>query len=70
MTDPAVSVVDVSKGFHLPHQRKNTIKEHFLHPFQRTTYEQQVALEGISFEIERASSSGSSALTAVARAHS
>ena len=53
MTCPAVSVVDLTKGFQLPHQRRNTIKEHFLHPFQRTTYEQQRALEGVSFEIEQ-----------------
>jgi ABC-type polysaccharide/polyol phosphate transport system ATPase subunit len=53
MIGPAVSVVDVAKGFQLPHQRRNTIKEHFLHPLQRTTYEQQKALEGVSFEIEQ-----------------
>src|SRR6476661_1221031 len=53
MIDPAVSVVDVTKSFQLPHQRRNTIKEHFLHPFQRTTYEHQMALENVSFQIER-----------------
>jgi ABC-2 type transport system ATP-binding protein len=53
MIGPAVSVLDVAKGFRLPHQRRNTIKEHFLHPFHRTTYERQRALEGVSFEIER-----------------
>ena len=53
MIDPAVSVVDVTKSFQLPHQRRNTIKEHFLHPFQRTTYEHQMALANVSFQIER-----------------
>jgi ABC-type polysaccharide/polyol phosphate transport system ATPase subunit len=53
MTGPAVVADDVGKAFQLPHQRRNTIKEHFLHPFERTGYERQVALDGISFEADR-----------------
>ena len=41
---------------------RTTLKEHFLHPFDRTTYEQQEALDDVSFTRRaRASSSGSSA---------
>jgi ABC-type polysaccharide/polyol phosphate transport system ATPase subunit len=41
----------VSKSFRLPHQQRTTFKEHFLHPFDRTTYEQQEALHDISFTV-------------------
>jgi ABC-type polysaccharide/polyol phosphate transport system ATPase subunit len=49
----AVEVIDVHKSFRLPHQQRTTLREHIQHPFQRTTYEHQVALEGVSFEIEQ-----------------
>jgi ABC-type polysaccharide/polyol phosphate transport system ATPase subunit len=49
----AIEVVDVHKSFRLPHQTRSTVKEYVLHPFQRTTYEHQRALAGISFAIER-----------------
>jgi ABC-type polysaccharide/polyol phosphate transport system ATPase subunit len=49
----AIDVVDVHKAFRLPHQNRNTIKEYFKHPLQRTTYEHQVALEGVTFAVER-----------------
>lgn len=52
MSSAAVQAVDVSKGFLLPHQQRTTIKEHFLHPFKRTTYEKQVALENVTFSVE------------------
>jgi ABC-type polysaccharide/polyol phosphate transport system ATPase subunit len=48
---PAIEVVDVHKSFMLPHQRRTTIKEHVLHPFQRTTYERQIALDSVSFSV-------------------
>ena len=47
----AVELADVSKTFALPHQRRTTLKEVFLHPLDRTTYERQVALEGVSFSV-------------------
>jgi len=53
MTTPAVEVIGVSKGFRLPHQQITTFKEHFLHPFTRTTYETQRALDNVSFSVER-----------------
>src|SRR5262249_7303950 len=50
-TTAAIEVADVSKSFLLPHQRRTTPKEHFLHPFDRTTYEQQKALQHVSFAV-------------------
>jgi ABC-type polysaccharide/polyol phosphate transport system ATPase subunit len=49
----AIQVRDVGKAFRLPHQSRTTLKEHFKHPFDRTSYEHQVALDGVSFEVER-----------------
>jgi len=53
MRTPAVEVIGVSKAFRLPHQQITTFKEHFLHPFTRTTYETQRALDDVSFSVER-----------------
>ena len=53
MRTPAVEVIGVSKAFRLPHQQITTFKEHFLHPFTRTTYETQRALDDVSFAVER-----------------
>jgi ABC-type polysaccharide/polyol phosphate transport system ATPase subunit len=47
----AVQVERVSKAFRLPHQQRTTLKEHFLHPFDRTVYEHQQALSDVSFTI-------------------
>jgi ABC-type polysaccharide/polyol phosphate transport system ATPase subunit len=52
MTRPAVEVVDVWKSFRLPHQRRDTLKERFLHPRHRTEDEQLVAVKGASFAVE------------------
>lgn len=49
----AVEARNLSKVFALPHQRRDTFKEYFLHPLARTTYEVQRALDDVSFEIER-----------------
>jgi ABC-type polysaccharide/polyol phosphate transport system ATPase subunit len=51
MTQPAIEAVGVSKTFRLPHERRTTLKEHFLHPFKRMTYETQRALDDISFAV-------------------
>jgi ABC-type polysaccharide/polyol phosphate transport system ATPase subunit len=48
----AFDVRNVSKTFVLPHQARTTFKEVFLHPWQRTTYERQVALRDVSFQVE------------------
>jgi ABC-type polysaccharide/polyol phosphate transport system ATPase subunit len=49
---PAIRVERVSKTFHLPHARRTTLKEHFLHPFQRSGAETQQALQEVSFTVE------------------
>jgi ABC-type polysaccharide/polyol phosphate transport system ATPase subunit len=46
-----VEATSVSKAFRLPHQQRTTIKEHFLHPFARTQYERQQALNDVSFAV-------------------
>lgn len=52
MKQPRVEVIAVSKSFRLPHDERRTLKEHFLHPFRRVTYETQRALDDISFSID------------------
>ncbi len=51
MNEAAVEVVGVSKTFRLPHEQRTTLKEHFLHPFKRVTYETQRALHDVSFSM-------------------
>lgn len=47
----AVDVAGVEKGFRLPHEQRTTFKEYFLHPFHKTTFEQQHALSAITFDV-------------------
>jgi ABC-type polysaccharide/polyol phosphate transport system ATPase subunit len=47
----AIEVGNVSKSFRLPHQQRTTIKEHFLHPMQRTGFEVQRALDDVSLTV-------------------
>jgi ABC-type polysaccharide/polyol phosphate transport system ATPase subunit len=49
----AIEVSDVSKTFRLPHERRTTLKEYVQHPFRRSGYEVQRALEDVSFSVER-----------------
>ena len=46
-----IEVDGVAKAFRLPHLQRTTFKEYFLHPFKRNTYEQQQALDEISFTV-------------------
>jgi ABC-type polysaccharide/polyol phosphate transport system ATPase subunit len=48
----AIDVMGVSKAFRLPHERRTTLKEYFLHPFRRTDYEEQRALQDVTFRVE------------------
>jgi ABC-type polysaccharide/polyol phosphate transport system ATPase subunit len=48
----AIEATGISKSFVLPHQVTSTLKEHFLHPFHRSTFERQQALRDVSFSIE------------------
>ena len=50
----AAIVVDrVSKAFRLPHERRTTLKEHFLRPHRRVEYERQRALCEVTFDVRR-----------------
>jgi ABC-type polysaccharide/polyol phosphate transport system ATPase subunit len=49
---PAIQVEGVSKAFRLPHERRTTLKEYFLHPLRRTGYEEQLALDNINFRVD------------------
>lgn len=53
MTDNAIEVRGLRKEFRLPHERRDTLREHFLHPLQRVEYERNVALDGVSFDVEK-----------------
>jgi ABC-type polysaccharide/polyol phosphate transport system ATPase subunit len=47
----AIEVTGITKSFALPHEVRSTLKEHFLHPLRRVTYEHQHALNDISFDV-------------------
>jgi ABC-2 type transport system ATP-binding protein len=49
----AVHVAGVSKTFRLPHENRTTLKEHFLHPLRQVTYDENHALDGVSFDVAR-----------------
>lgn len=42
----------MSKSFRLPHERRTTLKEYFQHPFRSDGYEDQLALQDVSFRID------------------
>jgi ABC-type polysaccharide/polyol phosphate transport system ATPase subunit len=48
---PAVLVDGVSKAFRLPRERVHTLKERALHPFRRSTHDELVALDDLSFAV-------------------
>jgi ABC-type polysaccharide/polyol phosphate transport system ATPase subunit len=48
----AIEVVGVSKSFRIPHEQRTYFKEYFLHPFRRTTYERNDALQDVTFSVE------------------
>jgi ABC-type polysaccharide/polyol phosphate transport system ATPase subunit len=49
----AIEARALGKTFNLPHESRNTLKEHFLHPFRRVEYERNEALVDVSFEVEQ-----------------
>ncbi len=51
--DLAIEARGVSKSFQIPHEQRTTLKEYFLHPLRRTTYEENRALVDVSFTVER-----------------
>jgi ABC-type polysaccharide/polyol phosphate transport system ATPase subunit len=48
----AIEVDRVSKAFRIPHEQRTFFKEYFQHPFRRTTYERNDALQDVTFSIE------------------
>ncbi len=46
-----ISLRDVTKKFRLPHDRKRTLRQHFVGLFQRNTYEELFALQQINLDI-------------------
>ena len=53
MNGAAIEVSSLGKAFRLPHQVQTSIKEVFLHPFRKITYERNQALRDVSFTVER-----------------
>jgi ABC-type polysaccharide/polyol phosphate transport system ATPase subunit len=47
----AVAVNGVSKGFRIPHQQYNTLKERALHPFAARTHDELHALRSVDFDV-------------------
>ncbi len=47
-----VEALGISKAFLIPHEHRSTLKEHFLHPRRRTTYERNEALVEVTFSVE------------------
>jgi ABC-type polysaccharide/polyol phosphate transport system ATPase subunit len=52
LRSPSVCFCSARNRPSLPHERRTSIKEYALHPFNRTTYEQQQALKDVSFSVE------------------
>jgi ABC-2 type transport system ATP-binding protein len=52
-SDIAIRVDGVSKSFMLPHEKQTSIKQFFLKPFKKRTYERQQVLKNISFDIKQ-----------------
>jgi ABC-type polysaccharide/polyol phosphate transport system ATPase subunit len=48
----AIEVTGVSKSFRIPHEQRTYFKEYFLHPFRRTMYERNDALQDVTFSVE------------------
>ena len=47
----AIQALDVSKMFRIPHERRTRLKESFVQPFRRTTYERNQALDSVTFDV-------------------
>jgi ABC-type polysaccharide/polyol phosphate transport system ATPase subunit/SAM-dependent methyltransferase len=47
----AVEAANLRKTFRIPHETRASVRDYVLHPFRRTTYETQTALDDVSFEI-------------------
>lgn len=52
-TAHAISVQNVSKSFLIPHERRTTLKEHFVGLLRKTSYEKFDALHDVSFDVKK-----------------
>jgi ABC-type polysaccharide/polyol phosphate transport system ATPase subunit len=50
---PAIELVGIGKSFQIPHERRTTIKEYFLRPLHRTTYERNEALANVTLSVDQ-----------------
>jgi ABC-type polysaccharide/polyol phosphate transport system ATPase subunit len=48
----AIETYELTKTFRLPHELRNSIREYFIHPLKRVDYENNVAVDRVSFEVE------------------
>lgn len=53
MPNHAIRATGVSKTFVIPHERQSRLKERIVHPFHRTTYERNDALQDVTFDVEK-----------------
>jgi ABC-type polysaccharide/polyol phosphate transport system ATPase subunit len=53
MAETAIDAVGVSKTFLIPHDRRMRLKEYFVRPLRRMTYEENEALRNVTFSVER-----------------
>lgn len=49
----AITVQQVNKIFSIPHEKRTTLKEHFVHIFSHSSYEEFHALKNVSFDVEK-----------------
>ena len=49
----AIEVQGLSKTFRIPHEVRNTVREHFLHPLKRATYETNNVVRDMSFSVKK-----------------
>jgi len=47
----AIELRGISKSFRIPHEVRDTVREHFLHPLRQATYETNDVLRDVSFTI-------------------
>jgi ABC-type polysaccharide/polyol phosphate transport system ATPase subunit len=53
VSEPALTVQDLSKTFRIPKQHVHTLKERVLHPLRSTDYREYPVLKDVSFEVGR-----------------
>jgi ABC-type polysaccharide/polyol phosphate transport system ATPase subunit len=52
MTEPVIQVQNVTKIFEIPHERRDTLKDRFTHPFRKVKKDEFKALDGVSFDVK------------------